>query len=711
MKEWHKKDVSRESIQFLCDTYGVDALTASIMARRGITTGRDVLYFRENDVRFLHNPFLFRNMEDAVDRIKNAKDEAEKILIFGDRDVDGVSGTAILYTYLSQNGYDVSWRLPVGDDTYGLSLEAVDDFAKQYGTLIITVDCGISNVQEVAHANELGIDVIITDHHNPPETLPEAFTILDPKLENAGYPFKDISGAAVSFKLVSALRFSETELYKEDVSLLNVRPAEEDGSIIECMKVRNLVPTESLCEHIAGDAVSITQTKLPAFLSGQQIFVWNEHAVKKQLAAIFGSGVEFNVIDFRPQIAAMIPQLENANLLAVKGMSKIAKYSETPATELEGFYNVFVTFAEKKIATKQKLENEQDDLQLVMLALLADIMPLKDENRILARQGLASINSGKLRHGLAELFSRLNMTGKKISSTDLSWTVIPSLNAAGRVGRSDIALTMLISERGDEREKLAEEIIALNEKRKQLVQDALSVTMNQAEESFSLYGKKLCVVIDERINKGVTGILAARFMNKYSVPAIIVTFIDSTTAVGSMRSSRGLNATEFLDSFGDFFINHGGHNYAAGFSFERAKLDSFIETLQTLAKSITLAEESSALEIDAELPQNYLTPDILSTVDSFEPFGEGNREIMFLSKSLHVFDAITMGRSERQHLKITFDCGKYKFPAIFWGEGERLGRDFNKGDALDIVYSINRNTFNGISTPQMILADIKTSNS
>ncbi|MBQ9495668.1 MAG: single-stranded-DNA-specific exonuclease RecJ [Treponema sp.] len=711
MKEWHKKDVSRESIQFLCDTYGVDALTASIMARRGITAGSDVLYFRENDVRFLHNPFLFCNMEDAVDRIKNAKDEAEKILIFGDRDVDGVSGAAILYTYLAQNGYDVSWRLPVGDDTYGLSMEAVDDFAKQYGTLIITVDCGISNVQEVAHANELGIDVIITDHHNPPETLPDAFTILDPKLENSGYPFKDISGAAVSFKLVSALRFSETDLYKEDVSLLNVRPAERNGCIIECMKVHNLVATASLSEYIPDGTASIAQTKLPAFLSGQQIFVWNERTVKKQLAAIFGSGVEFNVIDFRPQIAAMIPQLENANLLAVKDMSKIAKYSETPATELEGFYNVFVTFAEKKIATKQKLESEQDDLQLVMLAALADIMPLKDENRILVRQGLASINSGKLRHGLAELFSRLNMTGKKISSTDLSWTVIPSLNAAGRVGRSDIALAMLISEHGDEREKFAEEIIALNEKRKQLVQDASSVTMSQAEESFLQYEKKLCVVIDERVNKGVTGILASRFMNKYSVPAIIVTFIDGNTAVGSMRSSRGLNATEFLDSFGDFFINHGGHNYAAGFSFERTKLDAFIEKLQTLAKSITLAEESNALEIDAELPQKYLTPDILSTIDSFEPFGEGNREITFLSKSLRVLDAITMGKSERQHLKITFDCGKYKFPAIFWGEGERLGRDFNKGDSLDIVYSINRNTFNGISTPQMILADIKTSNS
>ena len=96
LKEWRKKEVSREAVKALCDLYGVDALTASIMVRRGITQANDVLYFKESDLRFLHNPFLFSNMEDAVDRITSAKEEGEKILIFGDRDVDGVSATAIL---------------------------------------------------------------------------------------------------------------------------------------------------------------------------------------------------------------------------------------------------------------------------------------------------------------------------------------------------------------------------------------------------------------------------------------------------------------------------------------------------------------------------------------------------------------------------------------------------------------------------------------
>ena len=705
LKEWRKKEVSREAVKALCDLYDVDVLTASIMVRRGITQANDVLYFKESDLRFLHTPFLFSNMEDAVDRITSAKEEGEKILIFGDRDVDGVSATAILYTYLQRSGYDVSWRLPVGDDAYGLSMQAVDDFAKDYGSLIITVDCGISNAAEVAHARELGIDVIVTDHHNPPETLPDACAILDPKVKDSGYPFADISGAAVSYKLVEALRFSESELYKAEIALLNVRPAETEGVYIDCVKVRNLVRTASLSEHIRGGGISIAQTKLPEFLKGAQIFTWNEEAVKKQLSDIFGRGVEFNTADLRPEVSKLIPSLSRMSLLEAKDASRIAKYSTHPISEIDGFYNIFVSFAEKKIETKQILADRQNDLELVAIAAIADIMPLKDENRILVKAGLDAINEGKVRPGLAELFSRLSIAGKKISSSDLSWTVIPALNAAGRMGESNAALEMLISPDADVREKRAEEIIALNEKRKAFVGDAASVTAIQAEESFERCGKKLCVVVDERINKGVTGILASRLMAKYKTPAIVITFIDGDVAVGSMRSCRGLNATDFLASLGDIFISYGGHNCAAGFSFPKEKLPLFTERLKTAALHIVLDPESDTLDVDAELPANYLSPAILSVVDAFEPFGEGNREIVFLSKALPVTDATLVGKSERRHLKITFDCGKYKFPALFWGEGERLGRDFNKGDVLDVLYSMNRNTFNGAVTPQMIITD------
>ena len=212
MSTWNKKQISKSEIEELEKKYGVDSLTASIMARRNIIAGHDVLYLMQDNLRYQHSPFSFTDMEDAVDRILDAKDDNAKVLIFGDRDVDGVSATTVLYDCLSAMGIDVRYRLPQGDDAYGLSIAAVDDFAKEYGSLIITVDCGISNNAEIAHAAELGMDIIVVDHHNPPAELPSPAIIIDPKLPDSGYPFKNISGCAVVYKLVSALRFAASDL-------------------------------------------------------------------------------------------------------------------------------------------------------------------------------------------------------------------------------------------------------------------------------------------------------------------------------------------------------------------------------------------------------------------------------------------------------------------------------------------------------------------
>lgn len=228
---WHKMPVTKSQIDPLCQKYEIEQLLASIFVRRNILNGEDILYYLEDDLRFQNNPYLFSSMEDAVERILQAKEEGENILIFGDSDVDGITSTAILFEYLRDAGYNVSWRLPVADDAYGLSIEAIDDFAKNNGTLIITVDCGISNNAEIDHANELGIDVIITDHHNPPENLPNAIIIVDPKTDDSNYPFHDISGAAVSYKLVSALRFAESDFYNAEICLLNISQTDDNFTI------------------------------------------------------------------------------------------------------------------------------------------------------------------------------------------------------------------------------------------------------------------------------------------------------------------------------------------------------------------------------------------------------------------------------------------------------------------------------------------------
>lgn len=690
--------------------FGLSQLEAAVFARRGITSGEALMYFLETDKRFMHLPFEFSSMEDAVSRISDAVEEGEKILIFGDKDVDGVTSTAILYGYLKSEGADVSWRIPLGDDAYGLSMDAVDTFANDYGSLIITVDCGISNIQEIAHANELGIDVIVTDHHNPPETLPEAAVFLDPKMQDSGYPFKDISGAAVAFKLVQALRFRKSELFGQDISLLDVQPLPDGKFKLDILKTRNLVKKQNFSKIFEPGFGPVSNTSLPSFLRGQQIFCWNKKAVSSYLKDIFGSGVEFEMLDMQQEIARTIPQVQGKTLSQIKEMSKLAKYSDAPIQEIDGFYNIFVTFAEvsdAKIFPSHSADATQD-LQLVGIAALADVMPMQNENRIFVKNALAAINGGKTRKGIAELIARLDLAGKEINSTELSWKVIPALNAAGRMGQSNLSLELLIAEDAAERNRLAEKIIELNEDRKHYVSEGEMYTAKQAEENFHKFNEKLCVVTDEKINRGVTGILAAKIMNKYNVPAIAITFSENI-AVGSMRSCRSVVATKFLDAFGeDFFINHGGHDAAAGFSFSKDKLNDFMKKAWMISKQLNLEAEEESINIDAEIPAEYITPELLSLIDRFEPYGEQNKELVFVSKNLKLQDGIPVGKSQTQSLKLIFDCGKYKFPAMFWGQAERLNRDFKTGDNLNILYKVSKNSFRGSITPQMILIDAET---
>lgn len=712
MKKYIKKNVSIDVVKQLHEKFNLSKLEASILARRNITSGNSLLYYLEDDLRFSHIPFLLKNMEDAVERILAAKEEGEKVLIFGDRDVDGITSTAILYSYFKSQGMDISYRLPVGEDAYGLSIAAIDDFAKNYGSLIITVDCGISNIKEIDYANSLGIDVIVTDHHNPPEVLPNALTIIDPKISDSGYPFKDISGAAVAYKLVSALRFSKYDIYNQEFCLLNVVKTEGNTYIIQCIKIRNLVKIAELTQEITEFPISINSTSLPEFLKGQIILTWNVNSTKESLQEIFGTRIDFNLIDLQSEISKEIPFVAGKTIDQLNKCSKISKYTDYETTDLEALHNLFITYIEKINSKKfpKDAVDSSNDLQLVTLAALADIMPMQNENRIFVKSGIHSINKGKTRYGIAELLARLNLVGKPLNSTDISWKLIPVLNAAGRLGQSNLALELLISEDATERERLAEKIIELNEQRKRFVEEAEFSTIQQAQESLQIYDNKICLVADEKINKGITGILATKMVQKFQVPSIAITFTeDKSVAAGSMRSCRNCVATKLLDNFGDFFINHGGHDYAAGFSFDSAKLEIFKAKLKELSKDIILSDEGDEIIVDAELPTEYINPDLLPLVEKFEPFGEENRDLVFVSKSLKIQDAKIMGKTEPYHLKITFDCGKYKFPAIFWKEGERLNRDFKIGDKVDVLYTIGKNVFNGNITPQMIIIDIEKS--
>lgn len=711
--KWIKKAISKEEVEKIKNQFSIDSLTATIFARRGITSGKEILYFMEDDLRFQHNPFLFKSMEDAVDRILAAvpekdSEDHEKILIFGDKDVDGVTATTVLYDELCSLGLDVQYRVPEGDDAYGLSIQAVDEFSRQNGTLIITVDCGISNNAEIKHAAELGIDVIVLDHHNPKENIPEPAIVLNAKVSGSGYPFEEISGCAVVYKIVSALRFSKSKWYKADIALLNAREEENGQIAVECLKLRNLVPVSRLVEHISPGEKSIYSTKIPDYLSDQIILCWDKANVEKLLNLAFGNSAQFNTADIRTEAAKLYPSLKTLPLSKIKEMSKIARYGDHAPTEIGGFYNIFVTYVRQDLRKNfpADYEKEKNDLQLVALAALADIMPMRNENRLFVRHGINSINENKVRPGLKELMSSLGILGKRITSTDFCWTLIPNLNAAGRLGQAGIAIELFTSKDASYREQLAKKIIELNARRKDLTQEAEEIAGIQAKNSIDEFSGKLSFVIDEKINKGVSGILAGRLASSLGVPAMAMTYVGNLV-VGSMRSCRGYDVTSFLDQLKDLFVSYGGHNFAAGFSFEKEKFDEFKKRTKQLSSTINLSDKIDEIQIDAELPPSCMTPELKKIIDRFEPTGNENPKLVFLAKNLPVISGLVMGKTEKQHLKITVDCGKNKWPCIFWNEGERLHRDFDTGDKVDILFNIERNLFNGTETLQLMLLGIE----
>ena len=712
--KWDKKDISPEQVKEISVKYGCDLLTASILARRGFLTGDSIRYFLEDDITSLRNPFAMDGMEDAVERILAAKEEGEKVLVFGDSDVDGITGTVLLAGYLESIGIDVTWRIPTGDESYGLSLDAVENFAAKDGTLIITVDCGISRFAEIKRANELSIDVIVTDHHEPQEELPQALVIINPKLKNSAYPFRNLAGCGVAFKLVCALRFARrSELYGQQVCLLNTRPV-NDAWVIEIAKTRNLIVIDTLIETVVPGMISISETRLPSFLEGQNILCWDAALHKQTFAKLFGRGVEIGMMDISKQIGKEIPQTANAGLLRIKELSKIAKYSDKELSELDVFVNLFTSYARLKEKNAEDVEKENADIQLAALGTIADIMPLLDENRIIVRRGIEALEK-KPHPGLSQLIQKLDLAGRHFDVKDISWKLCPSINAARRMGKAETAAALFFEKDLLKRESLASELASMNEKRKDLDKEIWEIIKDEAGESFKEYEGKFVLVHSDKINKSVTGLVAQRLSNefkKFKLPVAMAISIGDKICTGSIRSTRGYNVQVLFEQCGNLFIDCGGHQAAGGFSMVMENWDTFMERLKKAISAIELDERSDeeVLQIDAELPHDYLSPDLLKLVDRFEPYGCENDQLVFLTKKIAVRDINFIGKPEAKHVKMTLDAGKYKWPALYWQSADRVTNgEFGVNDKVDIVFNLARDYYKGNETPQIMILDLKKS--
>ncbi len=252
-KRWKIKQADNKVVDDLAVSLGVSTSIAKLLVLRGITTFDQAKQFFRPDFSQMHNPLLMKGMQNAVDRLQQAISNKEKILIYGDYDVDGTTSVAMMYAFLQELTPNITYYIPCRyKEGYGISLEGIDYAAENDFTLIIALDCGIRAVDQIEYANEKGLDFIICDHHNPDSEIPNAIAVLNPKQEDCNYPFKELSGCGVGFKFIQA--FSE----QNNILLEKITPLFDLLSI-----------------SIAADLVPITgENRLLAYFGLKQL---NEH--------------------------------------------------------------------------------------------------------------------------------------------------------------------------------------------------------------------------------------------------------------------------------------------------------------------------------------------------------------------------------------------------------------------------------------------------
>lgn len=559
LRKWEVRPLDKERAAAFAQTYGVPFFLAMLMNIRGLD---DAAHLREflGEGEPLSDPFLLKDMDKAAARITRAVDNMEKIAVYGDYDADGVTSTAMLYSYLETRGADVIFYIPQREgEGYGMNMGAVEYLKEQGVSLIVTVDNGISSVQEVARANELGIDVVVTDHHRPQEILPDAVAVVDAYRPDDTSPYKHFSGVGIAFKLLMAL---------------------EDG---------------------AGDVEDLLEA-----------------------------------------------------------------YSD-----------------------------------LAAIGTIGDIVPLTGENRTLIRAGLERLSQSD-RPGVQALLENAGIAGKALTSTNVAFTLVPRINATGRMGAPERAVRLLISGYEEEAEVLSEEICADNEERRRVEAEIAEAAFADIEAKG--YMKDRVVVVDgENWHHGVIGIVASRVTERCGKPCMIISR-GETVAKGSGRSIEGFSLFEAICACGDLLIKFGGHPMAAGITLKPENIEAFRKRINQYAAEHFPQMPTQTVTLDCKLNPAALSVSMAQSLTQLEPFGNGNPQPVFGLFNMELSNVTPVGGGG--HLRLTLEKNGAVITAMrFNTKPEEL--PYHIGDKIDLAVQLEAREFRGQPSLTVIVRDMK----
>ncbi|MBN1272616.1 MAG: single-stranded-DNA-specific exonuclease RecJ [Candidatus Aminicenantes bacterium] len=552
----------REEAASLAKEFGLPLPIAHILVNRNIKDTENARKFLFGGLDDLNDPYLFKDMETCVERVRKALVRQEKILIFGDYDVDGILSVVILIKALKTLGGDVDYYIPKRlTEGYGIKKEHIDIARQKGASLVISVDCGIKAVDFINMAVSSGIDVIVTDHHRPGSTLPNAYGILNPVLEEK-YPDKNLAGIGVVFKLIQALLNKEGK-----------------------------------------------ETQIPHYL------------------------------------------------------------------------------------------------KLVSIGTVADVVALKGENRIFVKMGLQALDNVS-NPGLIQLLDSCRLRGKKITAGDVGFRIGPRINAAGRLGDTDMAVRLFFSESEDETALIVKELDRLNLER-QKVEEQIQNQAMEIIQNRSLHERYRIIILgSENWHRGVIGIVASRLKDYFYRPVILFSLVNGT-AFGSGRSISEFSLIECLDTCSSHLLEHGGHQMAAGCVLPQDRMDAFKAAVNDVAEARISAQDlKRKIKIDGQIDFSEINPSFLQGLEFLYPFGVGNSHPIFLTRGARVIrDPKNM---KKKHSKFWLQQSGKMFEAVGWRKPD-WARSINKDDTIDVVYSFQVSTYLGEEIVSLSLLDIRLS--
>lgn len=378
------------------------------------------------------------------------------------------------------------------------------------------------------------------------------------------------------------------------------------------------------------------------------------------------------------------------------------KDSTYPFRELAGVGVVFKLIQALGMKLGLKKESYLKYLDIVCIGTISDIVPLVDENRVIAKLGLMLVKQTK-NIGLKSI---INSSGyRKIDSNTISFGVAPRVNACGRMGKAEEALDLFLSTNINEVNELTQKLNEHNRKRQE-TEKAIFENAIQTIEKEHLNEKKAIVVGGENWHHGVIGIVSSKITDMYFKPSILLSFEEDGIGKGSGRSIPGFDLHEALMQCQDTIEKFGGHSMAVGITVKREKLEAFREEFETIASNSKIDEMIPIINIDAKLNLSDINQEIVESLKQLEPFGEANKMPIFAFKNLKI-DSIR-ALSEGKHLKLTLKDKNYIINAIGFNIGH-LAEEYRIGDKVDVAGVLEINTFNGVDNLQINIKDIMKS--